>query len=813
MLAHLARHGCRRALGCCALTPACSRRAPRQALLVRLGHCCQCPTAKCQRRTFFEFLRKPKREIRIPRFDPGYAALLKFRRNQVDNLRLPPDEVVIRGIREMVQYKLSRGLPVNKLQATCIEAALKHLLEQEQGRHVRLLDFQDLIDLQRAFLLSPPGDVSNHATVSTQLHHAILERFDRSDSADPEQDGMAEFAPTDKDKRAEMVRFLTALSYYNQSENAWKALKRHVEALEQKQAKLHRLDSHMWKVVMRGMAQEGKEEGLLEVAENYEKVGFLYSQAVQAMMVRFYAHKGERQNIQKWLDRPLEQGSRKWGQLSAAALREVMSFVARSEDQETQQWGDDLLHRVCDSNPHKRLWDVILEWGVVIKNKSLEDIEQMGKVMKGFGIEPDILTVNGLVAAAAEKGDSYLAERFASSLPVMFNATPNATTFILQMEYRLKAGDLKGVRAPYESLLEILDQGEPEDAEGRESEQQIKTSLQPQFMDEFGLPEKNRYVQALPAVNKYMRALCEARTEENTRMVMTIGQEVEERALILEPVTVVSLCMMFFARDSSFDVIDVLCLYAGQYSAQERHVVSHAFVDYICNRQHSTARAWDAYQLMRQFFPEMPKDFRLRIMDEFFKRKRGDMAAIVFANMRELSNENDRPTSDDYVAVFEGLSRWPDEEALNLTYNMLKLDVLISYNTRLYNALMMAFGATERPRKAEIFWQEIQNSIEGPSYKSLEIVFWVFGNQGPGMGDARARSLWEKLRRMDIAIPENVWMSYVAALASCECVDEVIKIVEDGCEGVEEIMDETSVFLPPPFFFFFFFFFPTCPCN
>ena len=698
------------------------------------------------------------------------------------------------------------GFPVNKLQATCIEAALQHLLEQEKSGHVTLLDLQDLIDLQRAFLLNPQGDTSNHATVSTLLHHAILDRFGQSESARLEQDEKAEFAATVKDKRAEMIRFLIALSYYNQAENAWKALSRHVQSLEQKQAKLYKLDAHMWKVVMRGMAQQGNEEGLLEVVESYEKCGFLYSQGVQAIMVRFYAQKGEIQNIQKWLDRPLELGSKKWCQLSAAALRSVMNFLVRNEDQETQQWGDDLLHLVCDSNPHKRLWDVILEWGTVIKNKSLEDIEQMGKVMKGFGFEPDIITVNGIVAAAAEKGDFYLAERFASSLPVMFNATPNATTFALQMEYRLKAGDLKGVRAPYESLLEMLDQGKVEEAresaEAGENEEQSKTSLQPQFKAEFGLPEQNRYIQALPSINKYMRALCEARTEENTRFVMSIAQDVEERALILEPVTVVSLCMMFFARDSSFDVIDVLCLYAGQYSAQERHVVSNAFVDYICNWQHSTARAWDAYQLMRQFFPEMPKDFRLRVMDDFFKRKRGDMAAIVFGNMRELPNENDRPTSDDYVAVFEGLSRWPDQEALNLTYNMLKLDMLISYNTRLYNALMMAFGATDRPRKAEIFWQEIQNSIEGPSYNSLEIAFWVFGNQGPGMGDVRARSLWEKLKRMDIAIPENVWMSYVAALASCECVDEVIKVVEEGCDGVEEIMDDTSVFLPAPALFF-----------
>jgi hypothetical protein len=121
----------------------------------------------------------------------------------------------------------------------------------------------------------------------------------------------------------------------------------------------------------------------------------------------------------------------------------------------------------------------------------------------------------------------------------------------------------------------------------------------------------------LPVVNKYIRALCEAQ-KPDTERILEITRSVEERDAQLEPETVASLCMVFLKADQEFEVMDTLSLHAIRMSIEEREKVEKAFVAYILDRKNSTARAWDAYTLLRQFFPETDSEDRIRLMESFF---------------------------------------------------------------------------------------------------------------------------------------------------------------------------------------------------
>jgi hypothetical protein len=308
------------------------------------------------------------------------------------------------------------------------------------------------------------------------------------------------------------------------------------------------------------------------------------------------------------------------------------------------------------------------------------------------------------------------------------------------MDYRISASDLSGASAAYQSL-----------------ETQYITD------DE-----------DLPVVNKYIRALCAAPVP-NTDLILDVTRQIEHRGATLEPETVVSLCLVFLKLDQEFEVIDTLTVHTTNFSLEERAQVEKAFVAYCLDKKNSTARVWDGYTLLRQFFPESPAQDRVALMDAFFARNRPDMAAYVFGHMRAAINPAQRPTSDTYVRVFEGLGRHPDYDSLKMVHNMLKMDTTVTPDTRLYNALMIAYLGCGEASKAFEFWNEITASREGPTYRSLEIVFRVC--EAMPWGDRKARDIWGKITRMDLDVPGSVFSAYCGAIAGQGRVEEVRKLI------------------------------------
>lgn len=499
-------------------------------------------------------------------------------------------------------------------------------------------------------------------------------------------------------------------------------------------------DGELWLLVMAGLAREGKEQELLAQAEAAQAAGLDYNPVFHEIMTTFYAERNDLEKTKTWFGKPIHKRLAP----TPRTYSEILKLSARGDAQ--RRWADTMFQELCDSNPYKELWDIIFQWAVVSLGKRVDEIDRMMETMVRHNearpkVRPDIDTINALVRAAMDVKDALLAERFVQ-LGLQRGLNPDFHTFMLQLDYRIDANDHGGALDSFQALRD----------------------LNPPHDDHF------------PVVNKYVRALCSAGKVNTGRLLDVVG-DVEQQQVTLEPATVAALCMVLLRHDLQYEVIDTLSLHTFQFSLDERKVVADAFVTYCRDGGNSMARTWDAYSLLRQFFPETPKEDRVRIMEGFFIRKRADMACSVFGHMRALTIDSLRPTSDTYIQCFEGLGRVPDPNSLRLVHNMLKMDTTIQMSTRLYNALMLAYATCGDPWTAVEFWSDITNSAEGPSYNSLAIVFRAC--EGMPFGDKKAREIWSQMQRMEVDVPDSVFNAYCGAIAGQGLVDEVQRLIAD----------------------------------
>ncbi|KAK4248814.1 hypothetical protein C7999DRAFT_13263 [Corynascus novoguineensis] len=714
------------------------------------------------RRTFFGIFQKPPRMLKEPDLEPGYDVLLHYRSLETENARPPEREELLKGWRQFIHYKRKNHLrSLNSTQAFLAYRLLLHLVEtgpegEGQGED---LSFTDLRAALWVTATRPPkGTTQHHLELAKLLYGEIERRIQHMRELGIDEEVIKE-AVGGKDT-GDLELFFTALTQYGASLEAADRLAELKEALAEK--KLVPRIRVFWTLVLRGLAKEGREEELLAEWKKAEAAKVEYMPPIHEIMTTFYATRDRVEETKYWFEKPVHAN---WTR-SPKAYMEVVRFALRNGE---QQWLQPIFEKLINSNPQKEWWDVIFQWAVLVMDKGVEDIKQMIEVMSAqAGNEgkespkADAATIDALITAAIEKQNPYLAERFVS-LGAELKIRPRASTYILQMDYRLDAKDFSGVQAIYDKLLR--------------GEVAVKQD------------------EDLPVLNKYLRALCSV-PEPDLGRILDITADLEQRDATLEPETVVSLCMVFLRNDNQYEVMDTLSLHTVSYSLEERAQVRRAFVDYCLDRRVSTARVWDCYSLLRQFFPETEPNERVRLMEAFFARRRPDMACYIFGHMRSQDNLAQRPTADIYVRCLEGLGRCPENggvgsdmgimggigegggagESLRMVHNMLKMDATIQMDTRLYNALMMAYAAAGEPDVAvDEFWRDITNSAEGPSYASLAIVFWAC--ELLPRGDRTARQIWQKVQRMDLEVPPDVFWSYCGALAKSGHVEEVIRLI------------------------------------
>lgn len=730
-----------------------------------------------QRRTFLGLFQKAPRILKEMQVEPGYEALLEYGARRSDDLRPPPREQLIKGWRDFFRYKKFNKRSVNATQARVAHRVLRYLTDQaDEGENQLRLSISDLRTAQDALRLRPRDDPTELVRFSKALFQEIRRML---------SGGNHSYRPTKKG----LVRTESA-SLANDTTALWRILTRHGHSIEARDQLLsdwpmfrseprlgYGQTKGLWVPVLRGLAEEGREKELLEFLQTLqEQSGLSFGRKIHEIMVTFYARQNNLDKMREWFDRPiqpdqtaprsevetqeedpanLEPGDSVEFEDPEAATSLIVSptYIAYDEVFRCALRNDDLdwavsiyrgltdgIEKLAQKNYTEEAVLLVYRFAVLLLGKGPEHIEQMMS-HANLSFHPSMDIINTLVEAAMEKGDSYLAERMAALAP-KHQLEPDNRLYSLQIDYRTRAGDLDGAFTAYRSL------------------QNFESSEQD-----------------WPVLNRLIRALCDLPTP-NHDQILEVTSYLEQLEATLEPETVVSLSMTFLKNDEQYEVIDTLSLHSTQLSIEERQLVSQAFVDYCLDSSNSTARVWDAYALLRQFFPDTtePKD-RVKIMDAFYDRKRADMASYVFGHMRQHSNTAFRPDIDAYIRCFEGMGRCPDPESLRTVHNMLKMDTRVQPNTQLYNALMIAHTACENTNKALDYWHDIDTSVDGPTYESLEIVFRTY--ELSPFGEESARNLWTKLHKMEIDVPLNVVTAYVGALASHSQLEDVKKILEE----------------------------------
>lgn len=719
MRANLARHG-RRLLALDARAPSCAAHAaPACRRLVARP-----VVRRAFERTFFNTLfQKPPREIRQPEYEPGWMPIMVWRSRMLDKLRPQPRQELLEAWRKFTKAKLRRGIPLNSTQALQCRRLLEWLADTSSAESLAGgLTAADLSLARQALVdIEPQERGKNHADLARALYSVSTS---------------AGFADKTQPAELQWSHLVRMLALFGESSEAARML--YAVWNEAAHEPYIKGESGLVEAVARGLAREGKEGELVELIDYAERNGVAYDADLQAVVVPFFAEQDRTAETKQWLAKPVVQTRSR-----AHVYRSVAAFARRNG---LQEWAMAVFLELGQSQPGKEHWDVLLQ-GILLVGRGLDEVEAvMAHMVDGDGaLSPDTATINGLLRTAVEVEDTVLANGILA-LGAEKGLAPDGETYLVLLRMRLASGSPTGTQVVYEQVRSF----EPWTGSSK---------LFGEFRE---------------LMDGYL-VLLSRQSPPEFELMLELLDAVEEMRMLLRPETVGAVCVRFLENDQHFDAMDILAAHSFLYSEAQREVVQGALMSFCLDGRVSTSRAWDAYQILQQFFQDTSLERRTTLMEAFFDRRRPDMASHVFGHMRQHGNKSFHPRLDTYVACLEGLARWPDDEGLAMVHNMLKMDTTVQPNTRLYTALMLAYAACGKPLKALDFWDDITQSREGPSYASLEAVFWTLERK-PG-GAAKAREIWERIERMDLEVPAAVYDGYIGAVAGSGNEKEVRHLI------------------------------------
>lgn len=623
-----------------------------------------------------------------------------------------------------MQWKLLNHTPLNSTQALQCLRLLKYLTAPVVSQqNVSLLSTADLAMARKVLLdIEPQERTTNHLDFAKALYAAW-------------EDGNYEGRPRPLELQWDYL--VRSLCLYGGSKEALSMLYAKWEDPVYQQ--YIQKEGGLVEVVAQGLARENCEKELVQLVEYAETHGVPYNAGLQKTVTCFFAQLDRIPETQKWFSKPIDQAYS-----NVEVYHDIAFFAMRNE---LEDWATPIFLELGESQPKKKYWDVLLQ-AMLVLGKTVEDVAVIMSHMvdRENSVLPDQRTFNGLLQVSVDLKDASLAARLLS-LDLAKKFSSHVETRLMVLRLQLETGLLDEAKKSFQDLKTV--------APGKGS--------QPQILKEY------RHI-----MNNFLVTLTE-QSPPDFKFISSVLESVDQGHVSLEPNTVASLCLQFLENDQHFDVMDLLSGHSFLYSEAQREVVQNAFVTFCIDPNTSTARAWGTYQLLQQFFQDASFERRVKIMEAFIERKRSDMAAHVFGHMRAHRNKSYHPKAETYISCLEGFQRGSDLKSLEMVHNMLKMDTTIQPTPRLYTALMLAYTACGRPWRALDCWNEITRSQEGPSYASLEAVFWTLEKKPHG--DAQAREIWEKLERMDVEIPAPVYIAYVGAIAGSGREPEVRNLI------------------------------------
>ncbi|KAH8727917.1 hypothetical protein GQ44DRAFT_79554 [Phaeosphaeriaceae sp. PMI808] len=695
-----------------------------------------------QRRSFLDLFkqrRKPK-PVEIP---PGLDILGKLLFAQSTGERPPQPQVVADALRDFFAQKKGAYEDFHIAQT---HAAFNYLLENPQDNGQPWLSALELHDKIYNRMLQVVHLPQKGGSEHVKFGKAIISEYAKQLELDSPEKAMSEARATQVDVK--LVRLLAQFGAATEARDiAASALKVDSNATpEHLQASLR-----AWNNVLKSIVQEGDMEQMRQTAALIRRLNVPVTPPMQYHLVAFFAEQKEMDEARFWYAYSLtstaeEEEAQPVGRTSAALLK----ASALSSD---LSFGHQVVASLLkDDMPNKAAWDAVFLWSAAI-GKGVDEVDRMMSVMVRRNdearqktpsvevIRPDIDTINTLVEFSMSKQDPYSAERYIT-LGEKRGISPNERTYTMQIQYRLSVKDIDGARAAY-------------------------FNLQSDFSGE---------AQSVLAINQLIQTLCELKYNHFDDLMVMVD-DLHERKARFAPETIASLCLLHLRRGESYDAIDLLQVHAHQFTPAQRRIIQNNLLVFILDGETSTTDAWDTYQILRKVFVETPRDDRVKIMNDFFERKRPDMACHVFFHMRNHVSREYSANRDVYVAAFTGFARCADAESLELAHNQLKLDFNVDIDTRLRNSLMLAYAATGENTKALQFWREICESKEGPSYNSITIAFRSC--EGMHYGYQHARSIWQRLKEQDVEIDKTIWLAYMSAITRNHQHDDALALIEN----------------------------------
>lgn len=620
-----------------------------------------------------------------------------------------------------MESKIRDNSPLNSTQALQCRRLIEYLAETSAAdKNIKPVSSVDLAMTRQVLLKIDPIERSeNHVALARTLHDIWAS---------------GNFVGKPRPDELQWSFLVRALAEYGRAGEALKMMYEKWD--EPSYSERFTQDDKLLEFVAQGLAREGNDKQLVQLIEHAEKRDIPYNATLQNILVTHFAAMNDVKQTKKWFTKTIAQKNR-----TPEVYRKVASFAQRNS---LQTWATPFFVQLGETQPRKKYWDVLLQ-AILLMGKSLSEVEAMMEHMVDFDepVLPNIATMNGLLAVAAELRDEVLGQEV-MTLIGKYNLHIDGESVLRLMQLQLNTGRVSEMRKNYD---------------------QVKY-MQPWQND----GSAHLYAEYRQLVNEYLIAISR-QVPPNFALISLLLESVDEELLRLEPATVATLCIRFLENDQHFDVMDMLSTYCFKYSEGERDQVLSAFMKFCTDPQTSTQRAWDSYQLLHQFFQDTSFERREELLAAFFARKRSDMACQVFRHMRQHRNSSYAPRMSTYLACFEGLAKFPDLDGLEAVHNMMKMDTTIQPDTKLYTALMFAFAAHDKPLVALDLWHQITSSKQGPSYASLEAVFYTLERKSGG--HKQARELWDRIERMDLEVPANVYSAYIGAIAGSGLEKEV----------------------------------------
>ena len=683
-----------------------------------------------QQRSIFGFSFRPKRKQKDARYDPGYETLLELDQRLKTEVRTPPVEEVAHAFKTYVGYAARRGSGLEEIQAAHLNTAFLFLTRQrDAGLWDGELAIGDIMKTLRILGQRRSQGVKSHLELSRALFDYSLARLNGNENGEQ---------PASPVMRECIEAHIQVLA--NQADAL--AGKATMEKYWDQHLQTHRDGSTTpvyWSALVEGLAREGHDKALEELIGSMRIRGIPCTPLMHEKIVKCFA-----------IDRQDVAATKKWYAYSIAdpespsaeAAESVLNLCIAKED---FAWGDVILKELMSTRSDEKLtWDLALLWAAA-KGRGVDEIERMMEVTirrthERLELHPNITTINTLVKFANSRNDPYTAERYIA-LGKKWGFEPDALTYFLQLEYRIKVKDLSGAMTALSSLR-IYDLQDLDD---------------------------------VSCINDLIVAFCQHRSEEY-ETIMSLAEDLTERKAAFSPRTVAALTKLHLQRDEIDDLKDLLSTYVHSFGMPARELVRQALVDHIEDLETPIIRAWDSYKILYETFPEISATTRAQIMQAFWSRLSPPLAIEVFRDMRKSQLKDQRPTVDHYITCLEGVAKHGAVQYANTIRNIFKLDSQIEPTTALYNAFIKAYVACDESKVALEFWEDIADSAEGPNYRSIQIALRAC-EKAP-WGARRAREIWGKLKSMDIEVTQEIYAAYLGSLAGHSEFDACVELCQ-----------------------------------